>query len=272
MNASSPLEIDYARRFRGIERIYGKEGLARLQHAHVCVVGVGGVGSWAAEALARSAVGRITLIDLDNVSESNVNRQIHALDHTYGRAKVSVMAERMRAIHPACEIHEIEDFVSLDNVAELITPEFHWVLDCMDAFRVKAGLIAHCRRRKIRIVTVGAAGGVIDPLRIKVSDLRRTEQDPLLARTRQQLREQYGFSSNDRRSYSVPAVYSQESAVYPNGDGGICERPDPDSVQGGLYCGGLGSVVTVTASFGLVAASLVLNRLVYPKPFDAGVD
>ena len=258
----SATNIDLRRRFGGIARLYGTEALARFQAAHVCVVGIGGVGSWAAEALARSAVGRITLIDLDNVAESNVNRQIHALSGEFGKAKVAAMAERIHAINPACEVCQVDDFVTADNLNELIRRDFDWVLDCMDAFRVKAALAAHCRRNKIKLVMVGAAGGVVDPSRIKVIDLNRTRQDPLLFRTRKRLRDFYGFSSNRQRCYSIPSVFSEEQAVYPTSEGGICHQKDSEMRASGLNCaGGIGSVMTVTATFGLIAASVVLNRL-----------
>lgn len=261
LSRSKP-DIDFARRFGGVERLYGKTALHIFRNAHVSVIGLGGVGSWAAEALARSAIGRITLIDLDNVAESNVNRQIHAMNGIFGRAKVDAMAERIRAIHPDCRLNLVEDFVTADNVAERITGAMDWVVDCMDNFRIKATLIAHCRRQKIKLVTVGGAGGRIDPTRIKIVDLSRTVQDPLLARTRKQLRDVYGFSCNPRRRYSVPTVYSDEPPVFPMADGGVCHRREPGAKVGGLSCaGGIGSAMTVTATFGLMAASVVLNKL-----------
>jgi tRNA A37 threonylcarbamoyladenosine dehydratase len=256
------MDLTLDRRFGGIARIYGVDGLSRFRQAHVCVIGVGGVGSWAVEALARSAIGSITLIDLDNVSESNVNRQLPALDGQFGRAKVTVLAERIRAINPECRVTEVEDFVTVDNVRELITKDFDWVMDCMDAFRIKAVLVAHCRRNKIKLVTVGAAGGMTDPTLIRVLDLSRTEQDPLLAKTRKQLRDRHGFSSNPQRRYCVPAVYSVEQSIFPTADGGVCQQRDPELAASGLNCaGGIGSVMTVTACFGLIATSVVLNKL-----------
>jgi tRNA A37 threonylcarbamoyladenosine dehydratase len=260
--SDAPVPAVTDRRFGGIARLYGVEGLQRFREAHVCVVGIGGVGSWAVEALARSAVGTLTLIDLDNVAESNVNRQIHALDGAFGKAKVEAMAERIGAINPSCRVIQVEDFVTLDNVAELIRRDFDWVLDCMDAFRIKAALAADCRRHKIKLVTVGAAGGMTDPTRIKVLDLSRTAQDPLLARTRKQLRDRHGFPTNPQRRFSIPAVFSDEHSLFPSADGGVCQQRDPGASASGLNCaGGIGSVMTVTASFGLVAVSLVLNRL-----------
>ncbi len=252
--------MDHGRRFGGIARLYGAQGLERLAASHVCVVGVGGVGSWVAEALARSALGHLTLIDLDHLAESNINRQIHALDGELGRAKVQAMGERIQAINPACRVEPVEAFVTVDNLERLIPGECDWVVDCIDAFRVKAALIAHCRRRKQRLVTLGGAGGRTDPARIRVADLSRTEHDPLLSRTRKLLRKAYGFPRNPKRRFEVPCVYSSEQARYPDGVGGVCMgKPAPGGA--GLNCGGYGAVTTVTASFGLMAASLVLNRI-----------
>ncbi len=252
--------MDPDRRFGGIARLYGDDGLARLARASVCVVGVGGVGSWAVEALARSGVGGITLIDLDHVAESNINRQLHALDDTLGRAKVQVLAERIGAINPACRVEAVEEFVETDNLERLLGADHHYVIDCIDAWRTKAALIAHCRRRRIHLVTVGAAGGQVDPLRVRMADLSRTLHDPLLAKTRKALRREYGFSRNPKRRFEVPAVYSMEQSRFPAPDGGVC-RERRGRVLQGLNCVGYGAVMTVTATFGLVAVSHVLERL-----------
>lgn len=244
-------ERDPARRFGGIIRIYGEAAFARFAASRICVIGVGGVGSWAVEALARSGIGQLTLIDLDNVAESNINRQLLALDSTLGRAKVDVLKERCLDINPACQIHTLEDFVEKDNLAELIHPEFDYVVDCIDNFRVKAALAAHCRRHKIRLIMLGGAGGQKDPTKIRLSDLSRTLQDRLLARVRKELRQHYGFSQNPKRRFDIPAVWSEEAMILPE-NGPACD----------LSCaGGIGSVTTVTASFALVAVSHVLNKL-----------
>lgn len=255
------LTLDYARRFGGIGRLYGEAVLERFSSARICVIGIGGVGSWAAEALARSAIGEIALIDLDNVAESNVNRQIHALDGEFGRPKVDVMAERIRAINPVCSVHSVEEFIEEDNLNRLIDYRPDYVVDCIDAYRTKAALIAHCRRGKIPIITVGGAGGQVDPLKIALADLSRSEQDPLLSKTRKLLRKAYGFSRNIKRRFSVPCVYSREHQRKPEGEQGIC---DPDSQEAGitgLNCAGFGSSVSVTATFGLVAVSHVLGKI-----------
>ncbi|MCP4406634.1 MAG: tRNA cyclic N6-threonylcarbamoyladenosine(37) synthase TcdA [Gammaproteobacteria bacterium] len=250
------------RRFGGIARLYGLRALKGFGHSHVCVIGIGGVGSWATEALARSAIGRVTLIDLDQVAESNINRQLHALTTTLGRAKVGVMAQRIRDINPHCEVIEIEDFLTLENMTSLVERRYDFIIDCIDNFRIKAALIAYCRRNRIRIITIGGAGGQTDPTRIRIADLSRTEHDPLLARTRKQLRQQYRFPSNLKRRFDIPCVYSLEQLILPSEDGGVGYGKAHDPAVGRLNCaGGLGSVTTVTAAFGLAAVSHVLRKL-----------
>lgn len=250
------------RRFGGVRRLYGARAMARIQRAHVCVIGIGGVGSWAAEALARSGVAALTLIDLDHVAESNINRQVHALESELGRAKVEVMAERIHAINPSCRVHRVDEFVSADNLETLLAAEADWIIDCIDRFRVKAALVAWCRRRKRRIITVGAAGGLSDPTAVRVCDLARSVHDPLLAQTRKLLRHRYGFSDNPRRRFDVPCVYSSEQSVYPSDDGEVCRDKPGHAPAAGLSCASaLGSVVTVTATMGFAAVAHVLKRL-----------
>lgn len=250
------------RRFGGIARLYGVTALGIFRRAHVGVIGIGGVGSWAVEALARSAIGQITLIDLDHVAESNINRQLHALDATLGRAKVAVMSERVHQINPACRVNSVEAHLGLDNLGELLDRNYDYVIDCVDGFRIKAALIAWCRRNKVRLVTVGAAGGQTNPAQIMTADLGNTEHDALLARTRRLLRQDYGFPKNLKRRFDVPCIYSREQPVFPAADGSVChEKPDTAEI-GGLNCaGGLGSAMTVTASFGLHAVAHVLGKL-----------
>jgi len=260
--------MDYSRRFGGVSRLYGDAALERLAESHVYVIGIGGVGSWAAEALARSALGRITLIDLDHVAESNTNRQIHALDGEYGRAKVQAMAARIQAINPSCIVRQIDDFVTPENVAELLTKSatHECVLDAIDQVRAKAALIAHCRSIGLPIVTTGAAGGRRDPTRIQVADLARTEHDPLASRLRAQLRKDYGFPREAKRPFGVECVFSIEPVVRPADVALACdidEAPQPNlsAAPQGLNCAGYGSAVTVTASFGLFAAARVIEQL-----------
>jgi tRNA A37 threonylcarbamoyladenosine dehydratase len=249
-------DMDSSRRFGGIIRLYGEAAFARFSQAHIAVIGVGGVGSWAVEALARSGIGTLTLIDLDNVTESNINRQLAALSSTIGKAKIDVLAERCLDINPNITIHRIEDFVERDNLSELITPHFDYVLDCIDTFRIKAALAAHCKRHKIKLITVGGAGGQIDPSKIRLSDLSKTLQDPLLARMRKELRQHYHFPQNPKRRFDIPAVWSEEAIKRP-ANGPACD----------LSCaGGIGSISTVTASFAFVAVSHVLAKLATSTP------
>jgi tRNA A37 threonylcarbamoyladenosine dehydratase len=252
------MTMDHARRFGGIARLYGETGAESLRNAHVCVVGIGGVGSWAAEALARTGVGRITLIDLDMVAESNTNRQIHALGDIYGQAKVDAMAERIRAINPDCEVHCIEDFVTPDNVASMLDRNFTAVIDAIDQVRAKVAMIAFCRRHKLPIVVAGAAGGQIDPTQVRATDLSQTVQDPLLAKVRSSLRRDHGFPRDAKKKFGVSAIFSTEALRYPSKDASC----DTERGPAGLNCAGFGSSVCVTSVFGMAAAAQVINLIV----------
>lgn len=252
-----PMESsDRTRRFGGIARLYGAGSLERLAQAHVCVIGIGGVGSWAAEALARSGLGRLTLIDLDHVAESNINRQVHALESTLGMAKVAAMAARIAGINPECRVDCIEEFITLENVAALL-PSCDVVLDCIDQVRPKAALIAHCKRNGLPVITTGGAGGRCDPTRIRIDDLSRTTQDALAARLRAKLRKEYGFPRDPKRKFGVPCVFSDEPIRRPQGP--ACDV-DEKGLHG-LSCAGYGSSVAVTAVFGLAVAARGLGIL-----------
>ena len=264
LNTIDYSNLDRDRRFGGVSRLYGTEALQRFQTAHVCIIGIGGVGSWSAEAIARSGIGVITLIDLDHIHESNINRQIHSLDPEIGKAKVVAMAERIRGINPECRVNAIEDFIALDNLAQLITKEMDYVIDAIDSVKVKAALVAHCYGNRIPIVTTGGAGGKIDPTRIQVSDLSRTEQDPLLAKVRKLLRQQYDFPRERRRKFGIEAVSSSEPMMQPTNSQSCSTEPEEMGLTG-LNCAGLGSTVCVTANFGLIAASRVLVNLAQGK-------
>ncbi|WP_034302388.1 tRNA cyclic N6-threonylcarbamoyladenosine(37) synthase TcdA [Herbaspirillum sp. RV1423] len=274
--AAGDADIDFDRRFGGIARLYGAQGLARFRAAHVCVVGVGGVGSWIVEALARSAIGKITMIDLDNLAESNVNRQIHALTDTLGKAKVTALHERIMQINPYCEVTEVEDFLTPDNVGEMIGEgRFDYVVDAIDNVRAKVALIAYCREHKVPLVTIGGAGGQIDPTKIEIRDLCRTEQEPLLAKVRKRLRAWHKFPRGTKNKFGIDAVFSTEPLRFPEGE--VCEVDTDDAADGldtvdadgrrqeagvtGLNCAGFGSAMVVTASFGLVAAGFVLRKI-----------
>lgn len=256
------MTMPHAERFQGIERLYGAGSVARLARAHVCVVGVGGVGSWAVEALARSGVGRLTLIDADEVCVSNTNRQLHALDGHYGRAKVEVMAERARAIHPDIGVDAIADFLTPSNLDALLGRGYDLVLDACDAFRAKVEAIAWCRRRKLPLVVVGSAGGRTDPTSVRVRDLSRTEHDAMLSLIRKKLRQDHGFPRNPSRYFGVSAVYSLENVRYPQPDGTVCGTRPAGGDAMKLDCGGgLGAATHVTASFGFAAVGKVLEKL-----------
>ena len=263
MGWRAKMDAGWLERFSGIDRLYGQGSIERLSGASVCVVGVGGVGSWVAEALARSAVGHIRLIDADDVCISNSNRQLPALAGNFGRSKVRLMAERLTAINPNARVDAIEQFLTPGNQAELIGEDVDVVIDACDAFRVKVELIAWCRRRKQRLIVVGSAGGRVDPTMVRLRDLSRTEHDAMLALIRKKLRSDFGFPRSANRYFSVPAVYSLENVRYPQADGSVCGlRPKTDGGAGNLDCGrGLGAATHVTATFGMAAVSRCLDLL-----------
>jgi tRNA A37 threonylcarbamoyladenosine dehydratase len=252
------MDTDYARRFGGVSRLYGETGAARLRNAHVCVVGIGGVGSWAMEALARTGIGQLTAVDLDMVAESNTNRQIHALGNIYGKAKVDAMAERIREINPECRMTCIEDFVTHENLNEILHAGFAVVIDAIDQVKVKAAMIAHCRQQGTPIIVAGAAGGQIDPTQIRIADLTQTVQDPLLARVRSILRREYGFAREGKKKFGIPAVFSTEPLRYPE-TGEACAT---DRGPSGLNCAGFGSSVCVTSVFGMAAAAHAIQTII----------
>ncbi|RLU01610.1 tRNA cyclic N6-threonylcarbamoyladenosine(37) synthase TcdA [Ketobacter sp.] len=258
------LSDNYQNRFGGIERLYGAGTLDILQRAHVCVVGIGGVGSWAAEALARSGVGAITLVDMDEICVSNTNRQIHALGGQFGRVKVEAMAERLLAINPELHCHPDMDFVTVANVAEKMRPEFDFVLDATDSVKHKVAMIVYCKRNKIPIYVVGGAGGQTDPTRIHYADLTRAEQDPLLALVRKKLRQDHGYTSNLKRRFSIECVYSDEPVLFQQADGSVCSTRPPAHADSSvrLDCaGGIGASTCVTATFGFVATSRIIKKI-----------
>jgi len=258
--AATPTEdVDFARRFGGIGRLYGEPALERFRAAHVCVIGVGGVGSWVVEALARSAIGHLTLIDLDNVAESNINRQIQALSSTIGMPKIEALRQRIAEINPFCKVTLVEDFIDLENIETLVANQgFDYVVDAIDSVKPKAALIAWCSANKMPLVVVGGAGGQIDPTKVEIRDLARTEQEPLLKKVRKLLRAQYGFSRGEKQKYHIDAVFSMEPLRYPD-TGDACEIDDNGIT--GLNCAGFGSCMVVTATFGMVTAGQVLRRL-----------
>ena len=270
------MDTNQIRRFAGVARLYGENGLQTFEKAHVLVAGLGGVGSWAVEALARSGIGELTLMDFDHIAVSNVNRQLHAIEDNFGKSKSEAMAERVRQINPLIKLNIIDEFLTPDNLDAHLhknaeNPYFA-VLDATDDVKMKIVLAAYCEGRDelgrarlseqkeqertkqsnkksltIPLIICGGAGGKLDPSRIKAADLAKTTQDPVLSKIRYSLRKQYGFSNYPKKKLGVTAIYSDE--------------PRQGVASGGLSCAGYGSAVTVTATFGFVAAAEVLKLL-----------
>lgn len=262
--------VDHAtagQRFAGIDRLYGVGTVARLAGCHVAVIGVGGVGSWAAEALARSGVGALTLIDADDICVSNTNRQLPALDGHYGELKVQAMGARLRAINPELRLELIERFLTPSSLDELLDRGYDMVLDACDAFRVKLEAIAWCRRHKLPMVTVGSAGGRTDSTMIRVRDLSRTEHDAMFSLIRKKLRQDFGFPRNPDRYFGISAIYSLQNVQYPQPDGSVCGNRPAAGTSLGLSCGdGLGAATHVTGAFAFAAAGRVLEKLLETAP------
>ena len=254
--------VQYERRFQGTRTLYGTTAVTTFADAHVYVIGVGGVGSWAAEALARTAVGTITLIDLDVLVASNVNRQLPALDSTFGESKIAAMATRIREINPKVTLNLIDDFLTVENVATLLPSRDEAkaavaqgrpmvILDCVDDMNAKLAIALHCRFNKLKLVCAGGAGGKIDPSQIRVSDLRDSYQDPLLAKLRNKLRHEKGINSTLKEKFGIKCVYSTEPP-----------RVDKSCQTGGLQCGGYGSAVVVTSVVAMIMVSEALQLLI----------
>lgn len=252
---------NYEARFGGIRRLFGADGQERLCRAHVCIVGIGGVGSWAVEALARTGVGGLTLVDLDDVCISNVNRQLHAVTGEFGKPKVEVMAERVRAINPDCAVHPLHSLFTATTGEQILSTKYDAVLDAIDSPSLKALLIARCHAREIPIVTTGGAGGRRDPTALRVEDLARTTHDALLQATRKILRAEHGFPRGETK-FGVSCVYSPEAPVFPASDGTVCAKPEPGSNLR-LDCrSGYGTACFVTGAFGFAAAARVVRIIV----------
>ena len=255
-------DSDYNQRFSGIARLYGTDGAARLRSAHVAVIGVGGVGSWSVEALARSGIGALTLIDLDEVCVSNVNRQLPALTSEVGKPKVHVLRERILGSNPDCRVTAIEEFFTPKNAADLLATPYTAILDAIDDASNKSLLLAESSRRKIPTVTVGAAGGRRDPTAIRIADLAFTTHDRLLVRIRKILRMDYKFPENPKTPFNIPCIYSVEHPVFPQSDGTVCATRG-DATELRMNCNsGYGSATHVTGAFGFAAAAEVINTIV----------
>jgi tRNA A37 threonylcarbamoyladenosine dehydratase len=242
-----------ARRFGGLERLYGVEGASRIRRAHVAVVGIGGVGSWVAEALARSGVARMTLIDMDHIAESNINRQIHALSTTTGQAKVQAMRERIALIHADCQVDVIDEFVTPDNWPAVLPCQPDALIDACDQVSAKVAMAHWAMQHQVEFITVGAAGGKRMAHKVDVDDLSKITHDPLLAQLRYRLRKHHGAARGDKRM-GIQGVFSREAVAPPHASCAL-------EGDGSLNCHGYGSVVSVTATFGMCAAAEILNFL-----------
>ena len=241
---------EYDRRFAGVAKIYGDDSFHHYENSHVMVIGIGGVGSWAVEALARTGIGELTLVDMDVVAASNINRQLPAMTATLGCEKIEIMAERCRSINPRIKINLIDDYLTPENVKEILSGNPDIILDCIDDVKAKFALMLHCRFNKVPLIVSGGAGGKLDPLKIRVADLSRTEQDPMLAKLRAQLRAK-GICKKPKEKFGITCVYSIDN---PFSSVDVC-------ASAGLRCGGYGSAVVVTSSFAMVAVSEVLKKL-----------
>lgn len=249
-----PVNDEYERRFAGVAKIYGETAFSHYEHSHVMVIGIGGVGSWAVEALARTGIGELTLVDMDVVAASNINRQLPAMSSTLGQEKIEVMAERCRSINPRIKINLVDDYLSAENIKEILAEKPDIILDCIDDVKAKLALMLHCRFNKIPLIVSGGAGGKLDPLKIRVADLSKTEQDPMLAKLRTQLRGM-GICKKPKDKFGITCVYSIDN---PFSSADVC-------ASAGLRCGGYGSAVVVTSSFAMVAVAEVLKKLDHIK-------
>lgn len=253
--------MSYQDRFAGIARLYGLSALEVFQRSKVAVIGVGGVGSWAAEALARTGFGEIHLIDMDDICISNTNRQLHTLKSTVGQLKTDATAARLTDINPELIVKPIMDFLTPANMSQYLTG-MDYVIDAIDSPKVKAALAVWCRRNKVPLIMTGAAGGQTDPSKITVGDLNKTHNDPLAKKVRTLLRREYGYSRNTKRNYSIHCVYSTEQLRYPQPDGSVCLEKNFTDGPVKMDCsGGFGAATMVTASFGFVAAAKVAEKL-----------
>jgi tRNA A37 threonylcarbamoyladenosine dehydratase len=266
---------DAERRFGGLERLYGAQSGVALQHAQVAVVGIGGVGSWAAEALARSGVGALTLIDLDHVAESNINRQVHALTETLGQSKIAAMAQRIQSIHPDCRLTLIDDFLTPDNAQQLLPAELSVVLDCTDQVAAKIAMVLQSRARKQPLIVCGGAGGKTDSLALQVGDLAQATHDALLARVRNMLRRDHHFARASNSAgkalkrvpkMGVRVLWVNQATRLPE----LWQQQKEGKSLQGLSCAGYGSTVTVTAAMGFAAAAEAVNTILHARAAATG--
>lgn len=251
---------DFESRFGGIIRLYGIKGMVKIRQAKVLVVGIGGVGSWAAEALARTGLGHMTLVDLDDVCVTNINRQVHALNGTVGKFKVDVMKERIELINPFCEVDTKQCFFSPKNLGIIFDKQYDFVIDACDDFTNKCYLIDYCRKNKVPLVVMGGAGGKTDPLQIRVTDMASSANDRLLAKLRKKLRQDFSFPLDVKEDFGVWSVWSHERAVYPTPDGCITHKAP--GIAKNMDCSeGFGSASFVTGAFAFATSSLVIREI-----------
>ena len=252
---------EFEKRFSGIASLYSLKDFQKIQNATIAIVGLGGVGSWIAEALARTGVGKIALMDLDDVCESNINRQIHSLQHTIGKPKVSVLAERIRQINPKCNVKELHHFYTAKDSGSFWKTHWDCVADAIDSLDNKCHLLASAVRKNIPVVTVGGAGGKIDPSQIAIKDLNKTHGDKLIRQVRKKLRKEYNFSKNRTAKYNIPCVFSPESTRFSWEDKSSCKIPNKTESLSLNCAGGLGSATHLTGTFGFFATYLVIEEI-----------
>jgi tRNA A37 threonylcarbamoyladenosine dehydratase len=267
----TPYTTDSMDRFGGIQRLYGKTAMTKFQHAHVCVVGIGGVGSWCVEALARSGVGRITMVDLDEICVSNINRQLHAMDGEIGRQKTASMASRVKAINPECKVVCLETFFTDRNAKDILSNNFDYLIDAIDHVSAKSLLLASCKEHGIPVISCGGAGGLRDPTQIRIDDITRCYNDTLMNQVRKIMRSDYGFHAGadpkkkiKGRKFGISCIFSSESPVFEQCDGEVSlKKPigKTDAINRLNCVSGFGSITHITATFGLFAVSQCLSKL-----------
>lgn len=258
---------DYNNRFSGISRLYGIDGLKRLLSSHVLIVGLGGVGTWAAEAIARSGIGNMTLVDLDDVCITNTNRQIHALTNTIGKSKVMVMKERILAINPQCKVNAFEEFFTEKSADAILDIKYDYVIDAFDSLQNKCVLASKCKERNIPLIITGGAAGKRNPSLLKIDDLGLACNDSLLFALRKRLRQEFnfpsgaGFTRSKKQRFDIACVYSPEDPVFLQSDGSVCDTAESGTTLN-LDCeAGMGSITHITGMFGLLAASHVIEKM-----------
>ena len=249
-------------RFSGIARLYGQDACELFKKSHICIIGIGGVGCWAVEALARVGIGELTLVDMDEVCINNSNRQLHAMDGEIGRPKIDVMGDRIKRINPHCKVNLVNDFFMKSTADAIMSAGFDYVLDCIDSVNSKCYLLYYCRRNKIPVISCGGAGGRANPMMVTVKDMSNAYKDPLLAKVRKTLRNEYNFPKNPKRRFRIPTVFSPEELIYPQPDGTVCSAKADSEGGMKLDCeSGYGTASFITGTFGFIASSLLIHKL-----------